>query len=131
MARLRHKMSSEDGITVCQNLQITSATKSANRVTRCNAENYYSISSNSTHINGAHVPVEEASTASIADVVPAVRTECSPLITAIGPARGPPTYHLWPPLDSFPLRKVKEIALGLVCFNFLVENHSKVKRRFS
>jgi hypothetical protein len=32
------------------------------------AAKYYSISSDSTHIHGTHVPVKELSTASIADI---------------------------------------------------------------
>jgi hypothetical protein len=40
----------------------------ANRVIRCIAVKYYSISSNSPHFHGTHVPVEEPSTASAADI---------------------------------------------------------------
>ena len=40
----------------------------ANRVIRCAAATYYSISGNSTHIHGTRLPVEEPSTASQADI---------------------------------------------------------------
>jgi hypothetical protein len=55
---------SEDGITVRQSLQITSATKSANHVIRCTAEKtgYFAVSDEPPY--GTHTPVEEPSTAS-------------------------------------------------------------------
>jgi hypothetical protein len=62
---------------------------------RCTAAKCYSMSGNSPHIHGTHVPVEEPSTASIADA--ATRGSCAikvdfQLNTYAGP-RGPQTRH--------------------------------------